>query len=181
MESIGNIINDSIRRVDYKLTLEILIEIIIRDYTKLNIPIKITKKFISKLETIANEHQHEFILLSKLLDSDFKYFYVSFDISKETDIYVLNNIYLKLLNIMIREHISFDYDKVYIENKNFLISKKCNIDDKFVSSMINICKYMETTIIIKHIGQIDEIPTGYQINQSCTIGEYIEFYQDLIK
>lgn len=175
-------VNTCIKNVGYDLTLNSLIEIIIREYTNLNITIKITKKFISILETIIQFRQFGNIRLSKIMHDKSKHYFISNAIPlhqiihSETNVFILNEMYLKLLNILIKENILFDYDQIYIENRFRIIRELNEITDPYITAHLQkSCKYMEK-LILTHIGKINEIPMNHTINSNCTIGELVDFY-----
>ena len=181
MSSIVENINLQIKHVGYSITLNSLLEIVIREYTNLNITIKITKKFILLLENIVQFHNFGCVRLSKLTPNSEHYF-ISNElphheiIQYEENVYILNDMYLKLLNILIDKNISFDYDKIYIENRIKLIKSLTEENDNNVRMLLqNSCKYMEHTVL-NYIGKINEIPDKFTINSSCTIGLLVNFY-----
>lgn len=182
MSSVVENVNMCIKNVGYNITLNSLLEIIIREYTNLNITIKITKKFITMLENIVKSQHFGDVRLSKLISDKSKHFSISNSIPlhqiihSETNVFILNEMYLKLLNILIKNNILFDYDQIYIENRFKLVKELNEKNDQFITSCLQkSCKYMEN-LILKQIGQIEGIPQNHTINSSCTIGELIDFY-----
>lgn len=182
MSSVVENVNMCIENVGYNITLNSLLEIIIREYTNLNITIKITKKIISTLEIIVQFQHFGNVRLSKLMSDKSKHFSISNSIplhqiiQSETNVFVLNDIYLKLLNVLIKENILFDYDQIYIENRFKLVNELSEKNDQYITSCLQkSCKYMEK-LILTQIGKIDGIPQNHTVNSSCTIGELIDFY-----
>lgn len=139
-------INLSIKEINYCLTVENLIEILIREYTNLNLSLKITKKFIEFLNLIVKVQNFG-------------------TIKHETNVENLNEIYTNLLNLLIIHNILFDFNKIYIENRLILIQNK----NKMISEHLkNSCEYMEN-LILTHIKKRN-------FSQNCTIGEMIVFF-----
>jgi hypothetical protein len=181
MSSIVENIDMCIKNIGYDITLNSLLEIIIREYTTLNITLKITKNFISILENVVKYQHFGHIRLSNLISVQSSHFDISNEIPlhqiihNETNVYVLNDIYLKLLNILIREKILFDYNKIYIENRTKLIKELSEQHDHYITiELQKSCKYMEG-LILSYIGKINEIPQNYTINSNCSIGTYVDF------
>lgn len=172
-------IDTHIKNLEYKINLNSLLEIIIREHTELHQSLKITKKFVQFLESIVKFQKFGEIRLSKILDKNHKHYFISNEmpsyktIYEEKNIYILNEMYLKMLNILINYNIMFDFGNIYIENRVKMINDVNN--NVVVKQLQDACQHMDF-LINKHIGSINEIPEGTTINSDCTIGSIVHFY-----
>jgi hypothetical protein len=178
MNLVAKNINLSIKNANYQITLNTLLEIIIREYVNLNVTLKITKKFILLLETIIKYQYFGKFKLSHLISEKSKHYELANKmphhdfIQNETKLEVLDKIYLTLLNILVNNNIQFNFENVYIENR----IQKINTHDKNILKMLKEkSEYMEQTIL-NFIGKINEIPNNYSVNSSCTIGEIVDHF-----
>jgi hypothetical protein len=90
--------------------------------------------------------------------------------------YILNNLYLKLVNILVNEKIIFDYNKIYIENRlKFIRSLNNQNANLIIDELRSTCQYMEN-LILSHIGNFSElVPNSKTINSKISVGEFVIF------
>jgi hypothetical protein len=183
MSQITHNINEHLKNLNYTINLTNLIELIIKEFITEISSIKITKNSVCLLDTIVQvQKQGEFILSDLLND---KYSYIKdlprhHLIEKCNDPYILNNLYLKLVNILVNEKIIFNYNKIYIENRSKLVKNSNDGNTNLImNNLQSACQYMEN-LVLNHIkskcGFFSElVPNGKTINSKISVGEFVVF------
>jgi len=183
MNQITHNINKHLKSINYTINLTNLIELIIKEFITETSSIKITKKSVCLLNTIVQVQKQGEFILSNLLNN--KYSYINdlpcHDLIENcNDPYILNNLYLKLVNILVNEKIIFDYNKIYIENRSKFVNVSNDENTNLImDNLQSTCQYMEN-LVLNHIKSECEIfselvPNGKTINSKISVGEFVVF------